>query len=793
MKRFFSLGLKLVLTLILVTAAILISLPFLVDPNDYKDTISKQVKTQTGRTLHIPGEIKLSIFPWLGARLGEVELENATGFGDKRFARMAEVDVRIQLLPLLRGEIKIGHLTLRGLRLNLQRNKGGLGNWEDLLPQTTEGATLSNKSTAPVKSSPSTPSTQAPPTSSAAALAALSIEGISILNASLHWDDQQAQQNFQIEKLDVEIGRVSLREAIPLEISFNFNSREPAAFAHIEIKTELQLDLAKQFLTLDPFSSNIDYRLPKSTNMAAVKGAATLSSLLLLDLKKQRYTLKQLAIQNKTASSLLPTGNIDARIESKKIRLDLSKQSLKTDFLLIQAYGLELQSRLSIQQLLDKPRYLASVDLTEFNPRQLMKTLEMESLLPATADKNTLTRARIGLRLIGASDNLLLKPMILQLDDSNLQGHVSVNNFSRPAVRYKLALNEIDLDRYLPPQTKATAATTTGVKSTTPARSTRPTSSPATAKASEIIELPLELLRSLNINGQLSIGKLKAANLRLSKITLGTVAKKGQIRLKPLSAKLYQGNYNGEIRLDVRRNTPQLNLNESLQNVAIGPLLKDLIGDDKIRGKASIQAKLNARLGKGGLNVMAAKRSLNGNLNFTFENGAVKGFNLAQYERELRAKLKKQPPPDNKAPLETDFARISGSAKITNGILDNRDLRAALPHARVKGQGKANLVSEQLDYRLDVKFTSAAEGQGGKTWEQMNKVPLPVYIKGPFTQPVIEVDYQRVLKALAKQELKKQEQKLKQKAKAKLKQKLEKEEQKIKQKAQDALKNLLRF
>ncbi len=794
MKRFFSLGLKLLLTLILVMAVILISLPFLIDPNDYKDTISEQVKAETGRTLHIPGEIKLSVFPWLGARLGAVELENTPGFGDKPLARIEEVDVRVQLLPLLRGDIKIGHLTLRGLRLNLQRNKDGLGNWEDLLPQPGKDTTLTSKSAPPVKSSPSTPSTQAPSSSSATTLAALSIEGISILNASLHWNDQLAQQNYQIETLDMEIGRVSLNEAIPLEIGFDFNSQTPAAFAHIEIKTKLQLDLDKQFLALNPFSSSIDYRRPKSANIAAVKGTATLSSQLLLDLKKQRYTLKQLAIQNKTTSSLLPTGKLDARIKSKKIRLDLNKQSLKTDFLLINAYGLELQSRLSIQQLLDKPRYLASVDLTEFNPRRLMRTLEMESLLPATADKNTLTRARVGLRIIGASDNLLLKPMILQLDDSNLQGYVSVKNFSQPSVRYKLVLNELDLDRYLPspPKTKAAAAADPSPQSTAPARAHTP-ASPVSAAADNVITLPLKLLRNLNINGQLSIEKLKAANLHLSKITLGTVAKKGQIRLKPLSAKLYQGSYNGDIQLDVRRNMLQLNLNENLQNVAIGPLLKDLIGDDKIRGRASIRAKLNSSLGKRGLDIMAAKRSLNGNLNFTFENGAVKGFNLAQYERELRAKLKKQPAPKNKVSLETDFSRISGSAKITSGILDNRDLRAALPHARVKGQGKVNLVSEQLDYRIDVKFTSAAEGQGGKTWEQMNKVSLPIYIKGPFTQPEIEVDYQSVLKTLAKQELKKQEQKLKQKARTKLKQALEKEKQKIKQKAKDALRKLLKF
>lgn len=806
MKRFFSLSLKIVLTLTLLLAVILISLPFLVDINDYKDSISEQVKAQTGRSLHIPGEITLSVFPWLGAKLGEVELENAHGFGKQAFARMDEIDVRIRFLPLLHGDIKIGHLTLRGLQVNLQRDKKGLGNWEDLLPKADE-KTAAPKNAIPDK--PKTDPANAAATTateiSPAALAALSIEGISIEDASLRWDDQQTQQNYQIKKLNVEIGRISLTETIPLEISFAVNSREPSASAHITLKTKLQADLEKQFLTLNPFSGNINYTLEKSADRAAISGSASLSSQVKLDLKKQKYTLKQLAIQNKTTSSLLPHGQLEAQIESKKIRLDLNKQSLKTEFLLIKAYGLKIESRLNIQQLLDKPRYLASVNLTEFNPRTLMKNLAMESLLPATTDNTTLTHARLGLRIIGSTDNLLLKPVILQLDESNLQGHVSIDHFAQPAVRYKLVLDQIDLDRYLPPPTKTAPATPATGKTANPAPppvNTIPAThvSPASAVAGSIIALPLELLRKLNINGKLNIGKLKVANLQLSKIILGSVANAGQLRLKPLSAKLYQGSYNGDIQLDVRSNTPHLRLNESLKNIALGPLLKDLTGDDKVRGTANIQAKLSSRLGQGGLDIMAAKRSLNGRLNFSLENGAVKGFNLAQYERELKAKLKKQPPPTNKAPLETDFARISGSAKIRNGLLDNRDLRAALPHARVRGQGKVNLVKEQLDYRLDVKFTSAAEGQSGKRWEQMNKVALPVYIKGSFAQPAITVDYQSVLKLLAKQELKKQEQKLKQKLheeeqklKQKAKDELKQEEDKIKKKAKDALKKLFKF
>lgn len=788
MKQLFSLGLKIVLALILIITAVLISLPFLINPNDYKNTISEQVKAQTGRILNIPGNIQLSIFPWLGAKLGKVELENTANFGKQPFARIEAVDVHVRLLPLLHGDIKIGHLTLRGLQLNLQRNKNGQSNWDDLLAKTgnpTVGTrnTAAHKTLPASKRSRSEPSAKTVPT---AALAALSIDGISILDASLQWDDRQTQQNYQIQKLHMEIGRISLNQAIPLEAGFDFNSRQPVASAHIELKTKLQLNLQRQVLTLIPLKGQIDYRLVKSLHIPAISGTTTLSGRLNLNLKKQKYTLKQLILENKTRSTLLPTGKLDMRITSKRIRLNLRQQSLKTNFLQINAYGLELQSRFSIQQLLNNPRYLASVDLKRFNPRQLLKNLAMESLLPATADKTVLTRARIGLRIIGDTNNLLLKPMILQLDDSNLQGYVSVRNIKQPSIRYRLVLNTLDLDRYLPPVSTKTHTPTAA--------------SPATAVAGGIIKLPMDVLRHLDINGQLNIGKLKAANLRLNTLTLGVLAKAGQIRINPLSATLYQGNYHGDVRLDVRRAIPHVKLSENLQNIAIGPLLKDLIGDDKIRGKASIQAKLSSDLGEGGLDIMAAKQSLNGSLNFVFENGSVKGFNLAQAERELRAKLKKQPMPNNKAPLKTDFARISGSAKIRNGILDNRDLHAALPHARVKGQGKINLVKEQLDYRLDVKFTSAAEGQDGQTWEQMNKIALPIYIKGAFAQPDITVDYQSVLRILAQQALKKQEKKIKKKLRIKeqkLKQKandrLRQEENKIKQKANEALKKLFKF
>ena len=81
MNKPLRLGLKIFAALILLLLIVVISLPFIIDPNQYKGQIISQVKKETGRELAIPGDIKLSLFPWLGVQLGEVSLGNAAGFG----------------------------------------------------------------------------------------------------------------------------------------------------------------------------------------------------------------------------------------------------------------------------------------------------------------------------------------------------------------------------------------------------------------------------------------------------------------------------------------------------------------------------------------------------------------------------------------------------------------------------------------------------------------------------------------------------------------------------------------
>jgi AsmA protein len=92
---------------------------------------------------------------------------------------------------------------------------------------------------------------------------------------------------------------------------------------------------------------------------------------------------------------------------------------------------------------------------------------------------------------------------------------------------------------------------------------------------------------------------------------------------------------------------------------------------------------------------------------------------------------------------------LSGTAQITNGVVQNNDLKVQSPDLlNVSGKGSANLPRQTLDYTVTV-------GQ------------YPIVISGPFSNPKFRVDTSALLKG--KVEEKKTE--IKEKAKEELKQK----------------------
>ena len=283
--------------------------------------------------------------------------------------------------------------------------------------------------------------------------------------------------------------------------------------------------------------------------------------------------------------------------------------------------------------------------------------------------------------------------------------------------------------------------------------------------------MPVETLKGLNLNGSLTIGKMKLANLRSEKIEVGLVASKGNIRVHPASAKLYQGGYSGDIRLDVRGKTPTLSMNEKLTGVQAEPLFIDVADLDWIMGRADMAAKLTSK----GNTMNALKKGLNGNAQFSFVDGAIKGYNVGHMIRKANATFAGQPAPKDEA-QKTDFSEFRGTATVKQGVVHNNDLLLSSPLLKITGAGQADLVREQLNYRVKAEVVANIQLQGGDPLEKLKGEQIPLLITGSFVDPKFKLELDKILEA---------------KLKAKVKEKVEEKKQEVKQKLEDKLKDKL--
>lgn len=754
---------KVIVIVLVLAVAALAAIPFVVDPNDYKDEIATQVEKATGRQLTIQGDIGLSVFPWIALELGQLSLSNASGFKSDSFAQVNSAQIRIKLLPLLKKELEMDTVVLDGLVLNLETNKDGVTNWQDLAqPDTATEAEIKEAAPEPAK--------DAPP-----ALAAISIAGVQLSNANILWSDDSKGENYQLRNLNLDTDPLVPGEPTALEMDFDLISAKPEAKAHITLATQVMVDVDKQQYALSDLKlttlaegkelpidkANItlnadiaadmvkqlvtvrDFSLETIASNASQEISAKLTSEIDANLNSQVYAIQNLSIDGTINDPALPGGKADLQL-STDVSADLAKQTVSLADLALQVQDLMLNGKVDARDVLgDNLAFTGNIQVKPFNLRKLAGDMQID--LPEMADNSTLETVSLQTQLEGTKNRINAKDLQLSLDQSQLSGQFAVENFAQPGFRFDLSLDQIDADRYLPP-----------VKE----KSEQQAAPPASAAAGGATELPLETLRQINAKGSLKIGKLKASGITSENVLVTIDAQDGLIKLNPMQADLYQGKYRGNVNVDARGDALKLAIDERLEAIQAGPLLKDLTGDDKISGKADANIKLTGT----GKNVDAIKQTLAGNGQFAFTDGALKGINIGETIRKAKAALRGEKLADSDAPASTDFSALTGSFTVAQGVINNDDLEMMSPLLRVNGKGSASLPKETIDYGLRVSIVGTSKGQGGKDLEDLKGVTIPIKITGTFSEPKPTVDLAAIVKEQATGELKaKAEEKLKEK------------------------------
>ncbi|MDW3095772.1 MAG: AsmA family protein [Gammaproteobacteria bacterium] len=595
--KYLIIALVILIVVFVAGAAILVAT---VDPNDHKDSIISAVKDATGRDLKLDGDIGFSFFPKLGVKLGQAEFSNAKGFGNEPFASVDKVGVSVDLLSLLKMKVQADTIELKGLRVNLQKNKNGKTNWDDL---------SSNSSNATDASASSSDSTDI----------GLEVAGIHITDSQVVYDDQQAGNKITLNPIELKTGSVGSGKPSKISVQLGLNQTNPPLTADIDLNTNARLNVS-----------------------TAV------------------YQLTDLVLAVDAQGDTLPNGELNLKVNSN-VEANLKSESLKLD------------------------------------------------------------------------------PIDISLADIALDGNLSVKSFSRPNIKFALHSDEIDLAKIVPASDS----------------SAQPSS--ASTEEDAKIELPVDMLRSLNIDGSLNVGKLLASGLTMTDLVAKINGKGGVINLDPLTMNLYQGAYSGSAGLNVSGNTPSYSASSDLKNLAVEGLMADLSEDGKsiIRGKTEMTFKVTTS----GDRPSTLTKRLNGNASFKAAEGALQSEKLAKNVERAIAFLKgREPKP---AGEELVFDSLSGTFIIQNGVANNNDLKLITPLIYGNGKGDINIGESNLDYVMAIGLS-----------DEPGKAAIPVTIRGPFEKPKYGIDLKAALGEKQKQVVEEKKEEIKEKVNDKVKDKL---------------------
>ncbi|GAA0794946.1 AsmA family protein [Marinobacterium sediminicola] len=648
----------LLLGLLLLIGVALAALTTLIDPNDYKNEIRNAALEQAGIELKIDGDIGWSFYPWLALELNQIGVSypNKPALG-----QLNRAEVSVSIPALIGGELQMNRLLVDGLALELVQDRQGGNNWTPTSPAA--GGEAQDQTSGESDSAAS---------SSREKGLSIDIEAIEIRNAALTFTDQANNSRIELSDLNLTSGRISEGEAFPLELGASlrqFTAEQLQLHSRATLETQVTLDLAGNRYQLSGLTSTLEL----------IEGASIPAAL--------KFGL---------------AADLDARLNEQQVDI----RQLKID-----ADPLTLSGELSLSSF-SQPQLSGQLSSNTFNLKQLLTTLGQAA--PETSDKNALTALAFSATLGGPAGTVQLKPLSLQLDDTQFNGEASFGLDSQQ-IGLKLKGNALDADRYLPPATE-----------TTPSQAQAGSGSSKGWPKDEII--PMEPLRALNLNAELDLESLKINGIQLGKPGLTLAASNGLIKLTRFNTSAFEGQISTTAQLDARKAPLRISLAPRVTGLQLGNALKTLADTDVVAGKLDSRADISMS----GQSIHAWVNSLNGSANVQMAEGLLKGIDAAQSMCQGINNLSALWINAEQVDKTTPFADLGANFNMRNGVVSNNDLTARLDAMTVAGRGNVNLPQQALDYRVGLTLEGNLFNESCSVNNRLEGVEVPVNCKGGF-------------------------------------------------------------
>jgi len=691
MKAFGKILGLVILGLLLIIVALGFALSHLFDPNDYKDEIRQLARDKAHLELTLNGDIGWSLFPWLGLELHDASVATLTA-PTKPFADLQMLGLSVRVLPLLRREVQMSDVRVEGLNLTLNRDENGHGNWEDI-----------GRPAQPATPPPAEPGAAAQTAQVAAATPEktsqpikLDIDSLTINNARIDFNDAKNGRQFSAESIQLSTGAVHEGTNIPVKLTAFFSTNQPVIRAKTELAGQLRFD-----------------RVLK------------------------RYQFEDMRLSGEASGEPLDGKTLTFAAQGQLL-MDLAANVAEWNGLKLSANQLRALGELHVRDLDKTPQLSGGLSIAQFNLHDFLEGIGQPVPEMATG---SLSKFEMVSRLTGSPTSVAFEDLNLKVDDSTFTGRLAVDDFAKQALRVQLKGDTFDADRYRPGKSDAAksagAARKSEVESTqnqafAASGGTTPLPNAPTQGAwSNTQLLPLERMRKLDVQADLSFGKLTIDKLPIQNAVLKTQGLAGQITLESLRGDLYNGNFEVKGNLDVRPDIPLMSVQTRIAKVPVERFIQSKDQTPPVKGLLTLNSDLTSK----GNSEKVLIDGLNGTASFMLNDGVLVNANLEQQLCQGIAKLNRKTLDSEPRGKDTPFQQLNGNLVFRNGVASNPDLKVGIPGLTVKGDGDVDLRVLGMDYRIAIIIEgdkSEMPDPACQVNERYAGIEWPVRCRGPL-------------------------------------------------------------
>ncbi len=249
--------------------------------------------------------------------------------------------------------------------------------------------------------------------------------------------------------------------------------------------------------------------------------------------------------------------------------------------------------------------------------------------------------------------------------------------------------------------------------------------------------IPLAGLNYVDAQVRLSAAELNLGSAHFAPAALEATLASGVLKGTVANLGAYGGQGSASIDIDVSRDAPVYALHSDLTNVRALPLLKSAADFDSLDGR--LQARIDVR--SNGQSQQAIMSNLAGTATANFQDGAIRGLNVAQMIRALTSGTLSGWQESREQ--STDLTQLSASFQIEKGVATTAEINLVGPLVKMTGTGTIDLGSKTLALRVEPKLVMTTQGQGRAS--DPVGFGIPVVINGPWAAPQIYPDVAGIL------------------------------------------------